>query len=83
MKWIFSKENDQCNIILQKTDGTQMDFSYIDMIKELYVERKIDEPEFEGDFTEGEQESVKVLVNEINSHTCDFYEQEESIEDKD
>ena len=77
MKWIFSKENDQCSIILQKTDGNQMDFSYIDMIKELYVERKIEEPEFEGDFTNEEQESVKELIGEINRHTRDFFEQGE------
>jgi len=77
MKWIFTKENDQCNIILQKADGSKIDFSYIDMIKELYEEQKIEEAEFEGDFTDEEQESVKLLINEINSHTREFFEQEE------
>ena len=76
MKWIFSKENEQCKIILQKTDGTKMDFSYINMIKELYEEKKIDEAEFEGDFSEGEKESVKALIDEINNHTRDFFGQE-------
>ena len=76
MKWIFSKENDQCNIIIQKTDGTKIDFSYIDMIKELYEERKIEDAEFKGNFTKEEQESVIELVNEINNHTCNFFEQE-------
>ena len=77
MKWIFLKENDQCSIFLQKTDGTKMDFSYIDMMKELYVERKIGEAEFVGEFTDGEKDSVKVLIDEINNHTRDFFEQEE------
>lgn len=76
MKWIFSKENEQCKIILQKTDGTKMDFSYINMIKELYEEKKIEEAEFEGDFSEGEKESVKALTDEINNHTRDFFGQE-------
>lgn len=77
MKWIFSKENEQCKIILQKTDGTKMDFSYINMIKELYEEKKIDEAEFEGDFSEGEKESVKALIDEINNHTREFFEPKE------
>ena len=77
MKWIFLKKNEQCSIALQKADGTKMDFSYIDMMKELYVERKIEEPEFVGNFTDGEQESIKVLVDEINSHTQVFFEQAE------
>lgn len=78
MKWIFSKEDEQCSIILQKTDGTKIDFSYIDMIKELYEERKIEVADFEGDFTDGEQESVKTLIDEINKHTQDFFEQDNS-----
>lgn len=76
MKWIFSKENEQCKIILQKTDGTKMDFSYVNMIKELYEEKEIEEAEFEGDFSEGEKESVKALIDEINNHTRDFFGQE-------
>lgn len=75
MKWIFSKENEKCSVILQKTDGINIDFSYIDMIKELYKERKIEEPNFEGEFADGEQESVKTLIDEINRHTQDFFEQ--------
>ena len=62
MKWIFSKENEQCKIILQKTDGTKTEFSYINMIKELYEEKKIDEAEFEGDFSEGEKEFTAIAV---------------------
>lgn len=79
MKWIFSKENEQCKIILQKTDGTKMEFSYIDMIKELYEEKEIEEAEFEGDFSEGEIESVKALIDEINNHTREFFEPKEKM----
>ena len=53
-----------------------MDFSYINMIKELYEEKKIGEAEFEGDFSEGEKESVKTLIDEINNHTRDFFGQD-------
>lgn len=76
MKWIFSKENEQCKVIIQKTDGTETDFSYVDMIKELYEEKRIEEAEFEGVFTEGEKESVKALIDEINRHTLDFFVQD-------
>lgn len=49
------------------------------MIKELYEEKKIDEAEFEGDFSEGERESVRALIAEINNHTCDFFGQENEV----
>lgn len=77
MKWIFTKENDQCSIVLEKADGSKIDFSYIDMIKELYEEQKIEKAEFEGDFTEEEKGSVNLLIDEINSHTREFFDQEE------
>ena len=74
MKWIFLKENEEYKIMLQKTDGTKIDFSYVDMIKALYEEKKMELAEFEGDFLEGEQESVNALVNEINKITENFFE---------
>ena len=76
MKWIFSKENEQCRIILQKTDGTETNFSYIDMIKEIYEQKKIEEAEFKGEFSEGEKKSVKALIDEINRHTKEFFEKD-------
>lgn len=72
MKWIFAKENEECNVRLQKADGSNIDFSYIEMIKELYEEKKFDLAEFEGDFSEAEKESVNLLIEEINRHAQDF-----------
>ena len=72
MRWIFAKENEECNVKLQKTDGTNIDFSYIEMIKELYEEKRIDLAEFKGDFSESEKESVNLLIEEINRHAQDF-----------
>ena len=72
MRWIFAKENEECNVRLQKTDGMNIDFSYIEMIKELYEEKRIDLAEFKGDFSESEKESVNVLIEEINRHAQDF-----------
>ena len=37
----YMDEKSMVDYIAEITDGTQMEFSYIDMIKELYVERKI------------------------------------------
>ncbi len=68
-----------CDVLIEQvTDETKINFSYIDMIKELYEERKIEAANFESDFTDGEQESVKALIDEINKHTQDFFEQDNS-----
>lgn len=76
MKWIFMKENEECKIRLRETDGTEVDFSYVEMIKVLYEEKKIEVAEFQGDFSEKERESVNLLIDEINKHAEAFFKQD-------
>lgn len=76
MKWILKKENDECSIKAKSDDG-EIPFSYIEMIKELYENKKLEAVEYDGDFSETEKESVDFLVNDINEHVRNFFENNE------
>lgn len=79
MRWILRKENDECLIKVKKTDEEETDFSYIEMIKELYENKKLEPVEYEGEFSETEKESVNALINDINLHVQTFFECDDGI----
>lgn len=67
MKWKLKKENDEYSIKV-KINDEEKSFSYIEMIKELYENKKLEDAEYDGDFSDTEKESVDSLVNDINEH---------------
>ncbi len=73
MKWILKKENDECSIKVKSGDD-EIPFSYIEMIKDLYENKKLEAAEYDGDFSETEKESIDSLVNDINEHVKNFFE---------
>ena len=75
MKWILKKQDEDC-IIKVSENEEEKDFSYIEMIKGLYLKQKLDEPDYEGDFSDDEKESVQELIKEINIHVDKFFENE-------
>lgn len=81
MKWILRKENDECLIKVKKQEGgEEKDFSYIDMIKDLYENKRIEPAEYDGDFSEKEKESLDELIKDINIHIQTFFESDECID---
>jgi hypothetical protein len=81
MKWILRKESDECLIkVKRQNDKEETAFSYIDMIKELYENKRIESAEYDGDFSEKEKESVDALINDINIHIQTFFESDECID---
>lgn len=78
MKWIFLKKNEECYIKINE-NGEKKDFSYIEMIKRLYEKEKLEEPEYEGDFSEGEIESVNQLIKDINILVDEFWDKKEFV----
>ena len=72
MKWKLKKENDEYSIKVKINDEEKS--SYIEMIKELYENKKLEDAEYDGDFSETEKESVDSLVNDINEHVQNFFE---------
>ena len=77
MKWILRKENDECSIKV-KSDGDEIPFSYIEMIKDLYENKNLEAVEYDGDFSETEKESIDSLVNDINEHVNKFFQHDEN-----
>jgi hypothetical protein len=66
MKLIFKKDEESQISVVQDIDGTEQDFSYVDMIKALIESKKMEEPEISEGFTEAETTSIKRMVEFIN-----------------
>lgn len=79
MKWILKKQDENCSIKVYENEE-KIDFSYIEMIKQLYLKQKIEEPEYEGEFSDDEKESIQELIKEINIHVDNFFANEDVSE---
>ena len=66
MKLIFKKDDESQISVVQDINGTEQDFSYVDMIKALIESKKMEEPEISEGFTEAEITSIKRMVELIN-----------------
>jgi hypothetical protein len=66
MKLVFKKDEEAQITVLQKVDGNERDFSYVDMIKTLLKSQKLEEPEIADGFTEAEEKSINSMVRHIN-----------------
>lgn len=76
MKLIFKKDEESQISVVQDVDGTEQDFSYVDMIKALIESKKMEEPEISESFTEAEITSIKRMVELINE---EVEEKEEDV----
>ncbi len=64
MKLIFKKEDDTISIQLIK-GTTTVDFSYVDMIKELLTDNTIEDSIFEGDITQEETDRINEMLKKV------------------
>lgn len=58
-------ETDKIDVSLN-INGSEKQFSYIEMIKALLVDKKMEESVLTGDFTDAEKESIQSMVKHIN-----------------
>lgn len=80
MKLVFTK-NEELEISVHKLSGNnKTKFNYIDMIKELIKDKKLDASELNGEFTEAEMGSINSMVDHINTEVANFYSDEEGQE---
>lgn len=77
MKLVFNKNEEQEISVLFKIGANTTEFSYIHMIKKLIDVKSMEEPEFEGDFSDAEKESVRSMISHINREVTEFYSEEE------
>ena len=77
MKLVFNK-NEQLEVtVSQKSGDETTEFNYVDMIKSLVTNKKLDEPEVVGEFLESEKDSISSMINHINEEVTKFYAEEE------
>jgi hypothetical protein len=81
MKLIFNKDEKSQISVVQDIDGTEQEFSYVDMIKALIESRKMEEPEISEGFTDAEVTSIKRMVEFINKEVGTDDEDEGEDED--
>ena len=77
MKLVFSKNEKQEISVLSKDGNNTVEFNYINMIENLIKVKQLEEPEFDGDFSESEKESVLSMIHHINNEVTDFYSEDE------
>lgn len=73
MKLVFKKNEKQEISVLSRDVDNTTDFNYIDMIKKLIDVKELEEPEFNGEFSDSEKDSVLTMINHINQEVGDFY----------
>ncbi|MEL4401326.1 hypothetical protein AAEJ42_13700 [Shewanella algae] len=77
MKLVFSKNEKHEISVVSKDGDSETEFNYISMIKKLIDTKQLEDPEFDGDFSDSEKESVRSMINHINQEAADFYSDEE------
>lgn len=72
MNLVFNK-NEKLEISVHSQSGkNKAEFSYINMVKELIKEEKLELPELIGEFTEAEKKSIYSMVEDINLEVANF-----------
>ncbi len=66
MKLKFKREDDNDTVSILTDEEEELEFSYIEMINQIYRERKIDAAIIGENFSEEEQQSINDLVSEIS-----------------
>ncbi|WP_353411377.1 hypothetical protein [Arenicella sp. 4NH20-0111] len=75
MKLKFKKDEFQNISVVHQLDNGECSFSYVEMIKHLISFGNIVEPEFDGDFTDAEKESVASMSKYINEAMTELREE--------
>ncbi|MGO3751721.1 MAG: hypothetical protein ACTJGH_03020 [Peptoniphilaceae bacterium] len=66
MKLKFNREDDKDTVSILTDEDEELEFSYIEMIKQIYQGRKIDSAIIGENFSEEEQQSINDLISEIS-----------------
>lgn len=81
MKLSFSKNGELEVSVTQKIGEEYKSFNYVGMIKSLIENKKLDDPELIGDFSDSERESISSMITHINNEVSDFYKEDDSQEE--
>ena len=66
MKLKFYKDEIKNRVSILTKEETELEFDYVEMIKQIYTDKPIDQPEVSDEFSEEEQESIQSLITDIS-----------------
>lgn len=66
MKLKFRRKDNNSGVSILVEDSEELEFNYIEMVKQIYLNRKIEPAVIEGDFSDGEKKSINDLISEIS-----------------
>lgn len=66
MKLKFFKDEIKNRVSILTKEETELEFDYVEMIKQIYTDKSIDQPEVSDEFSEEEQESIQSLITDIS-----------------
>ena len=72
MKICFKKNVENEVSVVQIDDGKEIEFKYVNMIKNLIKKDKLEEPITQGEFSDAEVESIRRMTQLINEEVDEF-----------
>lgn len=72
MKICFKKNEENEVSVVQIEDEKEIEFKYVNMIKNLIKKDKLEEPITQGEFSDAEVESIRRMTKLINQEVDEF-----------
>lgn len=72
MKICFKKNKENEVSVVQIEGEKEIEFKYVNMIKNLIKKDKLEEPATQGEFSDAEVESIRRMANLINQEVDEF-----------
>lgn len=81
MKLKFYKEEDNDYIKIITEDGNELEFDYIEMIRHIFNDKKIEEADIDDQYSEEEANSIKTLISDISETVEALFNTDEAKDD--
>ncbi len=81
LKFYKEKDNDYVKIVTQ--DGKELEFDYIEMIKYILNDKRIEEADIDDQYSEEEKASIRTLISDISSAIETLFSNDITGENKD
>lgn len=81
MKLKFYKEEGNDYVKIVTRDGNELEFDYIEMIRYIFNDKKIEEADIDDQYSEEEANSIKTLISDISETVEALFNTDEAKDD--
>ena len=81
MKLKFYKEEDNDYVKIITQDGNELEFDYIEMIRHIFNDKKIEEADIDDQYSGEEANSIKTLISDIPETVEALFNTDETKDD--